>query len=98
MWPTAWLSSNHADVLTFSMILMLINIQVRALDLSGDSVFRHVERHDLTSHQHHGKSQRKNEHWKNELKWQKQKSIPRTRVVLGVKSPVPPSPVDGPRN
>ena len=52
MWPTAWLSSNHADVLTFSMISMLINIQVRALDLSGDSVFRHVERHDLTSHQH----------------------------------------------
>ena len=51
MWPTALLSSNHADVLTFSMILMLINIQVRALDLSGDSVFRHVERHDLTSHQ-----------------------------------------------
>ena len=69
MQPTAWLSSNHAVVLTFSMILMLINIQVRSLDLSGHSVFR-----------------------------QKQKSIPRTRVVLGVKSPVPPSPVDGPRN
>ena len=50
MWPTAWLNSNHADVLTFSMILMLINIQVRALDLSGDSVFRH-ESHDLTSPQ-----------------------------------------------
>ena len=33
---------------------MLINIQVRALDLSGDLVFRHVERHDLTSHQHLG--------------------------------------------
>ena len=52
MWPTAWLSSNHADVLTFSMILMLIYIQVRVLDLSGDSVYRHVESHDLTSHQH----------------------------------------------
>ena len=53
MWPTAWLNNNHADVLTFSMILMLINIQVRALDLSGSSVFRHVECHDLTSHQHY---------------------------------------------
>jgi hypothetical protein len=54
MWPTAWLISNHADVLTFSMILMLIDIQVRALDLSGDSVFRHVDGHDLTSPQHSG--------------------------------------------
>ena len=51
MWPTAWLNNNHADVLTFSMILMLINIQVRALDLSDNLVFRHVEHHDLTSHQ-----------------------------------------------
>ena len=73
MWPTAWLSSNHADVLTFSMILMLINIQVRALDLSGDSVYRHVERHDLTSHQHHGKSQRKNEHSKMNLNVKRKK-------------------------
>ena len=51
MWPTAWLSSSNADVLTFSMILMLIDIQVRALDLSGNSVYRHVECHGLTSHQ-----------------------------------------------
>ena len=60
MWPTAWLSSNHADVLTFSMILMRNKIQVRALDLSGSLVFLHVSSHDLTSHQHHGKSQREN--------------------------------------
>jgi len=51
MWPTAWLSSGYADVLTFSMILMLIDIQVRAFDLSGNSVYQHVECHDLTSHQ-----------------------------------------------
>ena len=31
------------------MILMLVDIQVRALDLSGNSVYRHVECHDLTS-------------------------------------------------
>ena len=52
MWPTAWLSSSCADVLTFSMVLMLIDIQVRALDLSGSLVNRQVECHELMSHQY----------------------------------------------
>jgi len=69
------LSSSYADVLTFSMILMLIDIQVRALDLSGNSVYRHVECHNLTSHQHHGKSQSSNSEWKNELKWERKKQV-----------------------
>ena len=42
---------SQANVLTFSMILMLNNIQVRALDLSDSLVYVHVSSHDLTSHQ-----------------------------------------------
>ena len=40
---------SQADVLTFSMILMLNNIQVRVLDLSDSLVYVHVSSHDLTS-------------------------------------------------
>ena len=83
----------------FSMILMLIDIQVRALHLSGSSVYRQVECHNLTSHLHHGKRQRKNEHWKNELKWQKEKSGARIWLVLGAKPLAAPlSPEGGLRN
>ena len=51
---------SQADVLAFSMILMINNIQVRALNLSDSLVYTQVSSHDLTSHQHHGKSQSSN--------------------------------------
>ena len=59
---------SQADVLTFSMILMRNKIQVRALDLSGSLVYAHVSSHNLTSPQHHGKSQSNESTWENELK------------------------------
>ena len=74
---------SQADVLTFSMISMLNNIQVRALDLSDSFVYVNVSSHDLMSHQHHGKSQSSNGDWKNELKWGKEQASGRTRVVVG---------------
>ena len=80
---------SQADVLTFSMILMLKNIQVRALDLSDSLVYVHVS-HDLTSHQHHGKSQSSNSESKNGLKWEKEKASRRTRVVVGASPPALP--------
>ena len=43
----------------FFMILMLIDIQVRVVDLSGTSVYRQVDCHDLTSHQHMCKARQK---------------------------------------